>query len=58
MDVEVGVFLSGVVDVFFYGKGDGGVGDGFAEEPGYALLVGVLDRLILAMREVVEGYHL
>lgn len=58
VDVEVGVFLGGVIDVFGYGEGDGGVGDGFAEEPGYALLVGVLDWLVLAMRKVVQGYHL
>ena len=33
VDVEVGVFFGGVVDVLLYGEGDGGVGDGFAEEP-------------------------
>ena len=43
VDVDVGVFVGGVVDVFAYGEGDGGVGNGFAEEPGYALLVGVLE---------------
>ena len=37
-DVDVGVFVGGVVDVLRYGEGYGGVGDGFAEEPGYALL--------------------
>lgn len=43
VDVDVGVFVGGVVGVFGYGEGDGGVGDGFAEEPGYALLVGLLE---------------
>ena len=43
VDVDVGVFVGGVVDVFAYGEGDGGVGNGFAEEPGYALLFGVLE---------------
>lgn len=37
-DVDVGVVLGGVVDVLGNCEGDGGVGDGFAEEPGYALL--------------------
>ena len=36
-DVDVGV---GGLGVLGYGEGDGGVGDGFAEEPGYALLSG------------------
>ena len=36
-DVDVGVIIFGVLG---YGEGDGGVGDGFAEEPGYALLGG------------------
>lgn len=43
VDVDVGVFVGGVVDVLINGEGDGGVGDGFAHEPGYALLVGILD---------------
>ena len=34
-DVDVG---SAGVGVLGYGEGDCGVGDGFAEEPGYALL--------------------
>ena len=38
-DVDVGVFPGGVVDVLVYGEGYRGVGDGFAEEPGYALLI-------------------
>ena len=38
-DVDVGV---GGLGVLGYGEGDGGVGDGFAEEPGYALLGGVV----------------
>lgn len=58
VDVEVGVFFGGVVDVLGYGEGDGGVGDGFAKEPGYALLVGVLDGRVIALKEVVGGYHL
>lgn len=37
-DVDVGVVLGGVVDVLGDCEGDGGVRDGFAEEPGYALL--------------------
>lgn len=37
-DVDVGVVLGGVVDVLGNCEGDGGVGYGFAEEPGYALL--------------------
>lgn len=36
-DVDVGVVGLGVLG---YGESDGGVGDGFAEEPGYALLSG------------------
>ena len=40
----MGVFFGCVIDVLGYGEGDGGVGDGFAEEPGYALLIRVLVR--------------
>ena len=52
------VFFSGVVDVFFDGEGDGGIRYGFAEEPGYALLVAWSDGEVVAMKEVEEGYHL
>ena len=60
-DVDVGVFFRGVVDVFVDGEGDGGVGYGFAEEPGYALLVARSDGEVVAMkgsggRLPVEGY--
>ena len=54
----MGVFLSGVVDVFLDGKGDGGIRYGFAEEPRYALLVGWSIREGVVMKEVEEGYHL
>ena len=54
----MGVFFGGVVDVLGYGEGDGGVGDGFAEEPGYALLIWVLDREGITGKEGEQGYHL
>ena len=57
-DVNVGVFFGGVVDVLGYGEGDGGIGDGFAEEPGYALLVRVLDRDWITVKDGEKGYHL
>ena len=37
-DVDMGVVLGGIVDVLGYREGDGGVGYGFADEPGYTLL--------------------
>lgn len=37
-DVDVRVVPGGWVGVLSYGEGDGGEGDGFAEEPAYALL--------------------
>ena len=57
VDVDVGVFVGGVVDVLAYGEGDGGVGNGFAEEPGYALLWDVrMAGKVVAVKELVEGY--
>lgn len=50
VDVDVGVFFGSVVNVFVYGEGDGGVGDGFPEEPGHALLVGVLEGEAIAVK--------
>ena len=58
MNVEVGVFFGGVVDVLCYGESYCGVGDGFAEEPGNALLDGVLEVELIMVKEVKEGYHL
>ena len=57
-DVDVGIFFGGIVDVLGYGEGDGGVGDGFAEEPGYALLIMVLDREGITVKIGEKGYHL
>ena len=57
-DVDVGVFFRGVVDVFVDGEGDGGIRYGFAEEPGYALLVARSDGKVVAMKGVEEGYQL
>ena len=54
----MGVFFSGIVDVFLDGEGDSGIRYGFAEEPGYALLVAWSDGDVVAMKEVEEGYHL
>ena len=54
----MGVFFSGVVDVFADGEGDGGIRYGFAEEPGYALLVGWSDGKVVARKEVEVGYQL
>ena len=51
-DVDVGIVFGGIVDVLGYGEGDGSVGDGFAEEPGYALLVRVSDRRGITIEEV------
>lgn len=53
-DVDVGVFVVGVVDVLGYGESDGGIGDGLAEEPGYALLGGVSDGEVVAVKEVLR----
>ena len=53
-DVDVGVFVVGVVNVLGYGESDGGVGDGLAEEPGYTLLVGLSDGEVIAVKEVLK----
>ena len=42
--VDVGELVGGIVDILSDGQGDCGVGDGFAQEPGYALLDWVLDH--------------
>lgn len=49
-DVDVGALVGCAVDVLAYVQGDGGVGDGFAQEPGYALLVGLLDGHGIAVK--------
>ena len=54
----MGVFLSVIIDVFIDCEGDGGIRYGFAEEPGYALLVGWSDGEVVAMKEMEKGYHL
>lgn len=50
----MGVLFGGVFDVLIYGEGDGSVRYGFAEEPGYALLVGVSDGEVIAVKGVEE----
>ena len=57
-DVDVGEFVGGVIEVLGDGEGDGGVGDGFAEEPGHALLVAVLEGGLVAVEGVEDDYHL
>ena len=54
----MGVFFSSAVNVLFDGESDGGVRYGFAEEPGYALLVAWSDGEVVVMKGVEEGYHL